>query len=625
MCGICGLWQKHEAVQRETLAAMNQRLHHRGPDGDGFFLVDNLGLAMRRLAIIDVEGGWQPLYNEDKTLVIVFNGEIYNYVELKAELEARGHRFATHSDTETILHAYEEYGLASLERLNGMFAFALWDSVRRRLWVARDRLGEKPLYYAWTGQQLAFASELRALAPALPQREIDPQAIHHYLAFQHVPSPYSVWRGVQKLPPAHYFLLEGETLRVQRYWQLDDSPLPPAPSQDVAAELRQRLRDSVRIRLRSDMPLGAFLSGGFDSAVVVATMADLLERPVQAFTVAFQEKAFDEAGRATILARAVGAEHHIETLVLRPQTDLAPFIRALDEPFADGSALATYYIARFARQHVTVALSGDGGDEIFGGYQRYTLDDWAAAYAYVPAPLRAMVDRGARRLPLPRNQPIESNWVLGLRRLHQVMRLPESASILRWGSYFSPPLAEALYTPDFARAVGAADSLRLLSATYAASQAGTRAGRTLYTDTHHYLPDNGLVKTDRMSMAHGLELRAPLLDPDLVSWMARLPSAYKVRGRARKILLRQAFAPILPPDWASAPKRGFEIPLGAWLRGDLSALAQEALLGAGARTRPWFRGAEVQRLWDEQSAGRDDHSRRLWALLVLELWLREGW
>lgn len=619
MCGICGLWRREGAVSKTDIVCMCDRLVHRGPDGDGYYVQGSLGLGMRRLAIIDVEGGSQPIANEDDTIFLVFNGEIYNYVELHDELVRRGHRFKTRSDTETIVHAYEEYGFDCLKHFNGMFAFALWDSRQQRLWVCRDPLGEKPLYYRWDGETLIFASELKALQSAM---DYDPEAVHHYLTFQHIPAPYSIYKQVRKLPAAHYLLLENEQLTIRRYWDLPFMPQWTDDSAVLQERLREEVRRAVNWRLRSDVPLGAFLSGGIDSAVVVALMAELLERPVEAFTIAFDDAAFDESGAARILAQHVGAHHTVESVRLDALNDLPRLLPYLDEPFADSSAIPTFYISRLARRHVTVALSGDGGDEVFGGYQRYSLDKLARLYGYVPSVIRTqVVDRIADRMDISRAVPIEANYALGLRRLKQVMATPDSASILRWGSFFTEAMKADLYQPDFKAETNSPD---LLGQTFHRSDARSLTGRTLYTDTLHYLPDNGLVKTDRMSMANSLELRAPLIDVKLVEFAARLPDHFKVNGLKRKVLFKKAFADKLPPGWEKRPKRGFEVPVSLWMRDQLYEMAQDTLLNPQAATRAWFRPDAIQAMLSAHRARQEDHGRRLWALLILELWIQHA-
>lgn len=623
MCGICGIWQADEQVEEALIRDMCARLIHRGPDDEGYYIHANLGLGMRRLSIIDVEGGRQPICNEDGSILVVFNGELYNYIELRAVLLERGHTFQTNSDTETLVHAYEEFGLDCLRYFNGMFAFALWDSRRGRLWIARDRLGKKPLYYRWDGHSLIFASELKGLLPALKSLPaVNLTALHHYLSFQYVPSPHSIFEGIQKLEAAHYLLLEGGQLTKHSYWDLPFQPQWEDSPAVLAERLREEVSRAVRWRLRSDVPLGVFLSGGMDSAIITAQMAKLLDRPVKAYTIAFDDAAFDESAAARQLAQHVGAEHHIEIVRLNALDDLLQVVPYLDEPFADPAALPTFHLCRVARQSVTVALNGDGGDEVFGGYQRYSLDKLARWYRLVPAFARnEIIDRFARQIPIKSNVPIEANYVLGLRRLQQVMATPEGASILRWGSYFSEPMKTQLYRPEIIAQLNGQDSVAWLVETFTHSDAGSLLGKTLYTDLRHYLADDGLVKTDRMSMANSLEVRSPFLDYQLVEFMARVPDRYKVRGRQRKILLREAFRADLSPNWEKRPKRGFEVPVSLWLRGSLQEMMQDVLLGQNTHLQQWFRREQLHALLTQHQQGHEDHGRRLWALLILELWL----
>lgn len=624
MCGICGICEMDTSVSESTVQAMCQRLIHRGPDGQGVFIDRSVGLGIRRLAVIDVDGGWQPISNEDSTIHIVFNGEIYNYIELRDLLLTLGHVFKTNSDTETILHAYEEYGLDCLRYLNGMFAFAIWDRPRQRLWIARDRLGEKPLYYSWDGHRLVFASEIRAMLPALGTHPtICPTAVYHYLSFQYVPTPHSVFQGIGKLPAAHYLLLEEKHLRLQQYWDVQFLPKWQDDKITLQERLKVQVKRAIKLRLRSDVPLGVFLSGGVDSAIIAAIAAQLLESRPKAYTVAFDEAAFDESQHARELADYVGADHYVDSVRFDVTEDLPRLVEVLDEPFADASALPTYHLCRVTRKAVTVALSGDGGDEVFGGYQRYTLDKLAQFYRWVPPFVReCVIPYVASRMDVARSVTIEANYALGLRRLQQVMSTPQEASILRWGSYFSESQKAELLHPDFLQMLQGDSSPGLLVGTYRQAVADSLLEKTLYTDLKHYLADNGLVKVDRMSMANSLEVRTPYLDHELVEFMARVPEQYKVRGLKRKILLRDTFRNILPPNWDKRPKRGFEVPVSLWFRNVLYDFAYSVILQPQAKIGEFCRLAVVERMLQEHKSGKEDHGRRLWALLILELWLR---
>ncbi len=629
MCGICGIASSGElpAAAASGVRAMSEALRHRGPDDHGIYADSAAVLGIRRLSIIDVAGGHQPIANEDDRIWVVFNGEIYNHRQLRAELEARGHRFRTRSDTEVIVHAYEEYGTGCPEHLAGMFAFAIWDVRRRRLFAARDRLGQKPFYYARRGEHLCFGSELKALlALSDIPRELDEVALHHYLSLQYVPEPRSIYRGVRKLPAAHWLSFEDGRLRLERYWDLDFEPKLTLDQQEAAGELRRLLGQAVRRRLMSEVPLGAFLSGGIDSSIVVGLMAEHGSSPVKTFSIGFTFESLNELPHARKVAEHWGTEHH--ELVVTPERfdDLLPRLaQAFDEPFADSSAFQTYYLARETRRHVTVALNGDGGDECFAGYPRYWLDRYVRPYAALPAWLTqrlapALLDL----LPEPEQEVIEANWVLGLKRLAQVARISPEASILRWGSYFDEAMKSRLYSPELRARLAGADSAQLLAADFEAAHAESFLDRTLAVDTRNYLCGDILVKTDRMTMAHSLEGRSPFLDHELLEFVARLPASLKLRGREGKVLLRRTFSEILPQGIGQRPKRGFAPPIEAWLRKELRPAVHELLLGPEASLRGYFSHRKIAAMVAEHETRKRDHGRRIWALLMLEGWLRQS-
>ncbi len=623
MCGICGIIAPEGSrPDPAVLANMTGALAHRGPDGQGIHLKDRAGLGHRRLAIIDLATGQQPLTNEDGSLWIVFNGEIYNFQALRDELAAKGHRFATSSDTETILHAYEEYGPDCLAKLRGMFAFAIWDANRQTLFAARDRLGKKPLYYAMHEGAFCFASEVQALL-TLPgfSREPDLEALGLFLSLQYVPDPLCAFKGVRKLPAAHHLIWSGTgSPRTARYWQQAFEPKWTASEQELAHELRQRLTEAVRLRLISEVPLGAHLSGGIDSSIITALMATLSESPVKTYSIGFAEQAFSELPKARRVAERFATHHHEFVASWGHVPDALSTIHShTGEPFADPSALPSLLLAQMTRQHVTVALNGDGGDELFAGYQRYWLDPLAAPYAALPRCItQRLIPALLERFPEPKDRPIETNWMAGLKRLGQVAAISPKASILRWGSYFSPAQAADLWQPEMRPL---ADPVALLSKAFDNAQAKTFLDRTLATDMAAYLPGDLLVKADRMAMAHGLEGRSPLLDHELAEWAARLPVNLKMRGRTSKYLLRTAFADLLPEPVQDQGKQGFGIPIGKWLREDLSGWCRETLL-EGVAAKRLLRPQALAALLEEHRLGRVDHGKRLWALLSLETWLR---
>ncbi|GFK95728.1 Asparagine synthetase [glutamine-hydrolyzing] 1 [Fundidesulfovibrio magnetotacticus] len=621
MCGIAGIVAPEGSrADRDILEAMARAQAHRGPDGQGLFLEGRAGLAHRRLAIIDLATGDQPMTTACGRATIVFNGEIYNHLELRARLEARGRRFATRSDTEAILQAWMEYGPACVEHLRGMFAFAVWDRDARTLFAARDRLGKKPFHYALADGAFLFASEIGALTlhPGV-SREPDLEALGLYLSLQYVPDPRTALRAVRTLPPAHTLLWRGGAPRVARYWSLEFAPKRRAPEQELLEELRGLAEEATRIRLMSEVPLGAHLSGGIDSSIVTALMARAMSGPVKTFSIGFEEEAFSELPKARAVARRWGTEHREFTVRYgHVPAVLDEIVAHAGQPFADPSALPMWFLARETRAHVTVALNGDGGDELFAGYQRYWLDPLAALWSALPAALtQRLTPWLARRLPQPGDVPIERDRVAALKRLAQVAALSPKASIVRWGSYFTPQDAARLWRPGLAPH---ADPVALLARRFDNARAVTFLDRTLAADLSCYLPGCLLVKADRMAMAHGLEGRSPLLDQELAQWAARLPDGLRMRGRTGKWLLRRAFADLLPPEVTAQGKQGFGVPVGRWFREGLAGWSRELLLGGRAVAR-YLRPEAVRTLLDEHARGRADHGKRLWALAALELWL----
>jgi asparagine synthase (glutamine-hydrolysing) len=631
MCGICGFVTDQGSPETlgNILTAMNGRLAHRGPDGEGIFLDafapgGGAALAHRRLAIIDLVTGDQPLFNETRTLAIVFNGEIYNFQELRQELVAKGHVFASRSDTEVIIHLYEELGPACVTRLRGMFALAIWDSERRELFLARDPFGKKPLYYAAIPGGLAFGSEPKALLthPAVTAR-LDAEAVAHYLTLQHVPEPSTGFIGLASLPAGHTLLRRAGKTSLERFFRLEYQPKLTGSVEALAEELRHRVTEAVRLRLVADVPLGAHLSGGLDSAIVTAVMAGLTDQPVRTFSIGFAEEAFSETPKARAVAERFGTRHTEFILGFdEARNVMETVVAATDMPFADPSALAAWHLCRLTRQHVAVALNGDGGDEMFAGYQRYWLDPLADAYARLPRFLtRRLVPWLANKIPARGDVPVEADWRAGLKRLAQAVSLPRAASLVRWGSYFSPTDRLALLRPEFAKAAGPADSVALYEYTAAAAKADSPLDASLFADAAIYLPGDLLVKADRMAMAHGLEGRSPLLDTELAVFAAHLPTRLKLRGLTGKYLLRRAFADLLPPGIANQSKRGFGLPVAGWFRGPLREFAGD-LLTSGRVARDVARPEAIDAILSAHTAGRADHGKRLFALVMLELWLR---
>jgi asparagine synthase (glutamine-hydrolysing) len=621
MCGICGIVERHDPVDQQALRRMTAALRHRGPDDEGFYFstapsAAGVGLGFRRLSIIDLVTGNQPIANEDGSVQVVFNGEIYNYRELRSELEARGHRLATESDTEVIVHQYEELGSRCFARLNGMFALALWDANRSELVLARDRFGKKPLYYADLGGSLLFGSELKSLLehPRCP-RDLDLDALSRYLALEYVPTPYSIFAGVRKLPGGHVLRWRDGGVSIEQFWDLGlDPDDPPRPAEAYVEEFRELLRAAVRRRLVSDVPLGAFLSGGIDSSSVVAMMVDALPaKAVKTFSVGFEERSFDESLHARRVAAHFGTDHHEEVFTPRVMLDTLPtVVDWLDEPFGDASILPTYLLSRFTREHVTVALGGDGSDELLAGYPTFPADRLARFYR-VPRLLHSNVI-----VPLADRLPVSTaNFSFDF-KLKRFLRAAGSREDVRH------PLWLGSFTPDEQAALLAetpgdpfVEQRRVLA------QGGSdRLGRLIYLYAKTYLQDDILVKVDRASMACSLEVRAPFLDVELVEFLARVPSRLKLHRLDTKHLLKRAMGDVLPTGIAERAKKGFGIPVGAWFKGELREALLDELSPERIRQQGLFQPAEVDRLISEHLSGRRDHRKQLWTLFVFQLWHR---
>ncbi|AMV36007.1 asparagine synthase (glutamine-hydrolyzing) [Planctomyces sp. SH-PL62] len=624
MCGIAGFVNGGDrAADRSVVEAMTAVLAHRGPDGDGVHVAGPVALGHRRLSIIDVEGGAQPLANEDGSVWIVYNGELYNEPELRPGLEAKGHRYRTHCDTETYVHLYEEDGEAFVERLNGMFALAIWDGPRRRLILARDRMGQKPLYYAeLPGGGLAFGSEPKALLkhPEVP-RALDPDGLARYLFYEYVPAPYSIWQGVRKLPRGHVLIWEGGRVRVSRFFPKGHprDPSPP-PFEEAAERFWGSFRDSVARHRRSDVPLGVFLSGGVDSSSVAAALCEVEPAAtVHTFSIGFEDPSFDESAHARAVAEFLGTDHHERTFSVDQVLELLPQVAAwLDEPFGDASVLPTHLLSRFAREHVAVALGGDGADELIAGYPTFEAERAARIYRGLPRPARALAEAAVGRLPVDHR-----NFSFDF-KLKQFLRGAAEAPPLahqRWlGSFSGPELARLLVADGLDVEAEHAS----LAARIAAEDPGDPLDRSLELYQETYLPEDILTKVDRASMACGLEVRAPFLDARLVDEVRSLPSSYKYGKGTTKRLLKRAAASRLPEAILKRPKKGFGIPVARWLRGPLAPLLHRLLAPDRLRAQGLFRPEEVARRVAEHQAGARDHRKPLWTLLMFQLW-HEQW
>ncbi len=623
MCGICGkiYFDPARLVTQQEVLQMSHTLAHRGPDGEGVWANGNVGLAHRRLAIIDLRAvAAQPMSNADGSVWITFNGEIYNFRELRADLEARGYRFRTQSDTEVIIHAYEAYGRDCLARLRGMFAFAIWDARTRVLLLARDRVGKKPLFY-WIGRdRVLFASEIKALlvdraVPLAP----DPMAVDHLLALHYVPAPNTAFQGIYKLPAAHWLEVRDGQIETGRYWQLRYTPKQHLTEQDAVAELRWRLAEAVRLRLVSDVPLGAFLSGGIDSSAVVAYMAQETAAPVRTFVVGFEESTFDERQFARMVAERYGTDH-TELIVKAPVTDILPsLVWHYDEPFGDASAVPSYAIAALTRQYVTVVLNGDGGDENFAGYDRYFMHRLLCHGDKVPRQVWRTVAALTRRLPAGwHHHALYKRLAKAAELLAQV---PERRYV-RWFGLCTPEERHHLYTAGFRATVGGSDPEALFVEVFGQSDAEEWTDAALAADVQLYLADDLLVKMDRATMAHSLEARSPFLDHSLMEFVASLPAHFKLAGRNKKYLLKAALRGVLPDVVLDRPKMGFSAPIAHWFRNELREMAYDVLLSPTTVQRGYFRKQVMAQLLDEHCTGRQDHAETLWQLLVLELWHR---
>jgi asparagine synthase (glutamine-hydrolysing) len=614
MCGISGIVSlAGETVDPAVVGAMNDTLAHRGPDSSGAFIDECAALAARRLSIIDLEGGDQPIGNEDGRIQVVQNGEIYNHAELRESLERLGHVFRTRCDTEVLVHLYEERGPSFVEELRGMFAIALWDRLERRLVLARDRFGIKPLYYRVQDATVSFASELKALlaAPGF-SREIDFDALEAFLAFNSIPAPLTIFREARKLPAGHLLVAHGGDVTLQRYAR----PRPVAADRvrgegedALAEELRERLRDSVRAHLVSDVPVGVMLSGGIDSSALAALAARESPYRISTFSIGFEERSFNELEQARLVAEQYSTDHH--ELVLRPDAaDLLPKLaEAFDEPFADSSALPTYLVSKLASEHVKVALSGEGGDELFGGYYTYVADSLAPRVRWLASAARPLVEL------LPSSSG-KASFDYKAKRFARAAHLPALERHHAWKEIFSADARASLL--DGRRAE--LDPLDLYRARYAETEGSEELARLQDVDTGIYLVDDLLVKTDRASMAHSLEARVPFCDPVVAELALALPRSMRVRGLAKKRLLRKAVAPLLPAAIVRGRKQGFSIPAAAWLRGELEPFAREVLSPGAIKRQGIFRPEAVTALIDAHVARREDLSRQLWGLIAFTLW-----
>lgn len=623
MCGIVGIaYQKARLIEREILEKMNAAILHRGPDEDGFYVKENVGLAMRRLAIIDLSGGQQPIYNQDKTKAIVFNGEIYNFQELRADLEKDGHSFYTNSDTEIIVHLYERYGVDCVQHLRGMFAFAIWDEVEKSLFIARDRIGKKPLLYSHQPNgDLIFGSEFQALLqhPSV-SREVDNEAIHHYLSYLCVPAPLTAFKQIRKLEPGHWLIWKNGEIKTNRYWLPNFHNKIKITEQEAEEETLRLLREATKMRMISEVPLGAFLSGGVDSSTVVALMAEFSEKPVKTFSIGFEEEDFSELKYAKKVAEHIGAEHH-EFIVKPNAMEILPkLVEHYGEPYADSSSIPTYYVSRETRKHVTVALNGDGGDESFAGYERYLAMRLSEKYHKIPGVLRkGLIENAVNLIP---TSELKRSRLRDLKRFVKAASLSKVERYFKWVSSIDRNTKESLYTEDFKNQVKSVDSAQFLTQWFDKSNGNGIVDATMFTDQMTYLPNDLLVKVDIASMANSLEARSPLLDHKVIDFAASLPESIKLKGAENKSLLKKVASRLVPREVLYRKKMGFGVPITHWLRRDLKEFLQENLLSEKFAKRGIIKQEVVRKLVNEHINAEKDHVWELWTILMLELWFQ---
>lgn len=647
MCGICGILNvgSGDEIKEDTIRRMCSVMEYRGPDDEGIYSgweengKKNVGLGIRRLAIIDLETGHQPIHNEDKTIQIVCNGEIYNFQELRKELESQGHYFYTNSDVETIVHLYETHGIDCLKFLRGMFAFAIWDNRKKSLFLARDRIGQKPLCYTEYRGQLIFASEIKSILqiPGIP-REVNLEAIHHYLTYRYVPAPLTAFKNITKLPPAHYLVWEKGKVSVNRYWNLNRffAPLRMTGSgvrmtgsgirttgemreRDYCERIRELLEEAVKLRLVSDVPLGTFLSGGIDSSIITGLMSKLMNKPVKTFSIGFEDKAYDELQYARTIARHFKTDHH-EYVVKPDAIEILPkLIWHYNEPFADSSSIPSYYVAKETRREVTVALNGDGGDENFAGYPRYKALRIAEYYDRMPLKIRKFLQKTAMQIP---PQPNRKSFLWRMNKFLKPINLTREQRYVNWICFFDNDEKNRLYTPSFKEETKGIDSFDYLNKYHEMSGCDDFLDSALFTDIMTYLPDDLLVKIDIAAMANSLEARSPFLDHKFIEFAASIPSNLKLHGLGNKYILKKAFSDFLPPSILSRTKMGFAVPISKWLRSELKEYACEILLDKHTVERGYFRKKYIKQLFDEHCREQYDHGYLLWTLLNFELWHR---
>lgn len=622
MCGVCGAVDLNNTVSLEPdeLNAMCESIEHRGPDGTRTMIRDHVAFGHTRLSVIDTETGWQPVANEDESIFVILNGEIYNFQSLRRDLESKGHKFRTNSDTEVAVHLYEEDGPDFVRRLDGMFAIAVWDEPRKRLILARDRIGKKPLYYSESGGRLVFASETKAFKEvSVDRQESDPISLASYLTYGYVPEPRSIYKGISKLPPAHLLVFENSKIDIRRYWELANDAQVTMSIEEATSETRRLADQAVTSRLVSDVPLGFFLSGGLDSSVVVAAAAQASTSKLKTFSIGFEEQSFSELDFARTIAQRFDTDHEEFVVTSDLVSDLESIVRYADEPFADSSMVPTYYLSRQTRQHVTVALSGDGGDEVFGGYDRYIGLGLARKYHRLPGFIRKGLIAPISEL-IPESPGKRSN-------LRRIKRLTYPATdtpqdwYLGWMQQFRTDSHSEAFTPDFLSTINHDGGQRdYMVARFDLHPRPSSSSAAQWVDSTTYLPGDLLVKTDRMSMAYGLEVRSPLLDHHLMEFAATIPERFSINGRSGKQILKRAYADLIPGQIANRKKAGFTVPVGTWINGPLREMTRELLVSNGAEVHKLVRRKFIDKMIDEHESHRQSHAVRLWNLICLETW-----
>ena len=622
MCGICGKYSflKNEAICPELLHRMCDVIAYRGPDDEGYYFNGNIGLGMRRLSILDLQTGNQPIHNESKDIWILYNGEVYNCLSLKAELEAKGHQFYTRSDTEVIVHCYEEYGDECVSKLNGMFAFAIWDEQKQRLLLARDRIGIKPLFYTVQNGSLLFASEIKSILQDVSvKRQINLQALHNFLSLNYIPHPYTIYKEIYKLPQGHILVCEGGNILLRQYWDAkytENNVLKP--EEEYAEELREKLKQSIKLRLLSDVPLGVLLSGGVDSSTIVALMSMLVDKPIKTFSIGFEEKSFNELKYARMVAQQYGTDHH--ELVVKPNATELLFQLAwhFDEPFADSSAIPTYLVSKLAREHVTVVLSGEGGDEVFAGYHTYAAYRAAQLYSKIPSFLRKKLIR-----PVVHSLPVSTKKVsfdYKARIFVDGDDFPPEYRHYWWKCIFSEEAKQQLYAEEIQSRNQFEDTYQIFAKHYGMTNAMDILNKLLYVDLKVLLANDILVKTDRSSMANSLEARVPILDHNVVEFAASIPPELKLNGFQKKYILKKAMEPFLPKKILYRKKQGFSIPAPSWLRNELKEMVLDVLSPLELKRAGYFNPDYVNTILTQHFNGIRDNSRPIWGLLTVMLW-----